>query len=138
MLRHQHHKSDPLLVCAATSHTHFCFAVLTALRAAIVILVVLIVFVGVMVVLVLFVLVAVHVASSVLDDVAVSTWPLLHLKLGAAFAGSEPGLLHSSPCLFCIASRCSSSTVDCWAAATQTGSLHTERLPHNQLVKCQF
>ena len=95
-------------------------------------------FVGVMVVLVLFVLVAVHVASSVLDDVAASTWRLLHLKLGAAFAGSEPGLPHSSPCLFCVASCCSSSTVGCWTVATQTSSLHTERLPHNQLVKCQF
>ena len=49
-------------------------------------------------------LIGVHVASSVLADVAVA-WPLLHLKLGAAFAGSEPGLPHSSPCLFCIASR---------------------------------
>ena len=83
-------------------------------------------------------LIDVHVASSVLADAAVA-WPLLHLKLGAAFAGSEPGLLHRPACLFCVASRCSSSTVaDCWTAATQTGSLHTERLPHNQLVKCQF
>ena len=59
-------------------------------------------------------LIDVHVASSVLADVAVA-WPLLHLKLDAAFAGGEPGLLHRlSPCLLCIASRCSaSSTVDC-------------------------
>ena len=84
-------------------------------------------------------LIDVHVASSVLADVAAFAWPLLYLKLGAAFAGGEPGLLHRPPCLFCIASRCSTSTVDFWPAATQTGSLHTElRLSHNQLVKCQF
>ena len=32
-------------------------------------------------------LIDVHVASSVLADVAAFAWPLLHLKLGAAFAG---------------------------------------------------